>query len=76
MIHLLRIELNDISKIIILDEPSNGLDTSTRDNITEYIKYLNEKGKTVILISHDDYFKNISDKILEFSPSNNPKYIK
>jgi putative ABC transport system ATP-binding protein len=68
--------LNDISKIIILDEPSNGLDTSTRDNITEYIKYLNEKGKTVILISHDDYFKNISDKILEFSPSNNPKYIK
>ena len=76
IIHLLRIELNDLAKIIILDEPSNGLDENTRNNIVGYVKYLNSKGKMILLVTHDPYFKTISDKVLEFTTGENPKYIK
>jgi ABC-type multidrug transport system fused ATPase/permease subunit len=76
IIHLLRIELNDLAKIIILDEPSNGLDENTRNNISSYIQYLNSKGKMILLVTHDSFFKTISDKVLEFKPNENPVYIK
>jgi ABC-type multidrug transport system fused ATPase/permease subunit len=76
IIHLLRVEINDIAKIIILDEPSNGLDENTRNNIVSYIQYLNSKGKMILLVTHDPFFKGISDKVLEFTPNANPKYIK
>ena len=75
IIHLLRIELNDLAKIIILDEPSNGLDENTRNNVVSYIQYLNSKGKMILLVTHDPYFKTISDKVLEFKPDLNPEYI-
>ena len=75
IIHLLRISLNDVAKIVILDEPSNGLDENTRNNIIEYIKSMKDKGKTVLIITHDPYFKGISDKVLQFSTEENPKYI-
>lgn len=76
IIHLLRIELNDLAKIIILDEPSNGLDENTRNNVVRYIKYLNSKEKMILLVTHDPYFKAISDKVLEFTTCENPEYIK
>jgi len=75
LIHLLRISMNDISKIVILDEPSNGLDENTRNNVLEFIKNMRDKRKTVLIISHDPYFKNISDKIIQFYPDKNPEYI-
>lgn len=75
VIHLLRLCLNDFSKIIILDEPSNGLDINTRNSIISFINYLKMKNKTIIIVTHDDYFKNISDKVLEFNSNENPKYI-
>ena len=76
IVHLIRLELNPFAKIIIMDEPSNGLDINTRNNIVEYTKYLNSKGKTIIIITHDDYFKTISDKIIEFREGENPSYVK
>lgn len=72
IIHLLRLDLNNISNTVILDEPSSALDDKTRDNISKYIKYINSKGKTIILISHDNFYKNICDKILKFSNDENP----
>jgi ABC-type multidrug transport system fused ATPase/permease subunit len=75
IIHLLRISLNDIAKIVILDEPSNGLDENTRNSVIEYITNMKMNGKTVLIISHDPHFKGISDKILQFSTEENPKYI-
>lgn len=75
IIHLLRLCLNDFSKIIILDEPSNGLDVNTRNGVMSFIKYLNSNNKTILIITHDEYFKNISDRILEFQSNSNPNYI-
>jgi ABC-type multidrug transport system fused ATPase/permease subunit len=72
IVHLLRLDLNDTSNTVILDEPSSALDDKTRESALNYIKYLNSKGKTILLITHDDYYKNICDYILKFSNSENP----
>ena len=40
-------------KILIFDEPTQGLDAESKAEILKNIKALNEGGKTVIIISHD-----------------------
>ena len=72
IIHLVRLDLNHLSKVIILDEVTSSLDNASRNNIIEYIKYLNNKGKTIIIISHDTYLESIYDIRLQFSHENNP----
>lgn len=39
-------------KLIILDEPTVGIDPQSRNNILETIKKLNEQGSTIIYTSH------------------------
>ena len=72
IIHLLTIDLNKNSKIIILDEISSAIDNKTKENVSEYIKYLKLKGKTILLITHDEYYKSKCDNILQFSEKENP----
>lgn len=72
IVHLLRLDLNDMAKIIILDEVTSALDNDSRDSIIEYIKYLNSKNKTIFIISHDTYFHTIYDLELQFSHVRNP----
>ena len=47
------------SPIILLDEPSTGLDPLMRDNLIELINQEKKKGKTIIMSSH--IFKEIED---------------
>ena len=45
-------------KVLILDEPTAGLDPKGRDDILEQIKILHEKYKmTIVLVSHRDVYK-------------------
>ena len=76
IIHLLRLNLNTTSKIVILDEPSSALDDRTRESASKYIKYLKSKQKTILLITHDDYYKNLCDNLLKFSSDENPIFEK
>ena len=76
IIHLLRIELNDVTKIVILDEPTSHLDVDTRDKVLELIKNLKNKGKTVIIIAHDENCKKICDNIIKFTNNENPTFEK
>lgn len=39
--------------ILILDEPGTGLDVESRENFFNLLKKLNEKGITIMLITHD-----------------------
>jgi len=56
--------LND-PDILIMDEPTAGLDIVTRKSILHLIKKLNKKGKTVIFTSHYiNEMKNLCDKII------------
>ena len=76
ILHLMRLALNDFSKIVIMDEPTSSVDDNTRNNVINFIKHLNSKGKTILIITHDPYLRNICDKILEFSEGKNPEYSK
>ena len=51
-------------KIIILDEPTNGIDRSGLKDVHEIIKEEKNKGKIILLASHDlDDSKLLCDKI-------------
>ena len=39
-------------KVVILDEPTAGVDIELREMLWDYMKYLNENGTTVILTTH------------------------
>jgi sodium transport system ATP-binding protein len=39
-------------EVVIFDEPTNGLDIVTARNVTDYLKLMKEKGKTVIISTH------------------------
>ncbi len=52
------------SSVLVLDEPTAGLDESSRMVLIEILRKLNEEGRTIILISHDERnLKICTDKI-------------
>ena len=45
--------------ILLADEPTGALDNQTTDNIMELFRKLNEKGMTILIITHDT---NVAEK--------------
>ena len=41
------------SKMLLLDEPTAGLDSFATEEMYDYIKKLNDDGMTIIMITHD-----------------------
>ena len=52
------------SKIIILDEPTNGLDADLKMEIIHIIKYFKKYKKCILIISHDKEIVDIFDKVI------------
>lgn len=51
--------------VLILDEPTGGLDETGRVMLKKIINMMNENGHTVIMISHDmDYVAENSDRVI------------
>jgi ABC-type multidrug transport system fused ATPase/permease subunit len=73
IIHLIRIELNQNAKIVILDEPTSALDDISRNNVVKYIEFLKETGKTIFIITHDIFFQQSYYKKLQFFTNKNPE---
>ena len=61
IIHMVRLALLSEPKILLLDEPSNGMDNKTVQNLMNFIKYLQTRRYTIIIITHDKSFFQISD---------------
>lgn len=53
--------------ILLADEPTGALDVKTSEEIMNVFKQLNEKGTTVIIITHDMEVAAACDRIIEIS---------
>lgn len=51
-------------KYILADEPTGALDRTNTDEIMKIFKQLNEEGKTIIMVTHDDYVAGFAAKIV------------
>lgn len=52
-------------ELVLADEPTGALDLSLRNQVAELFIKLRSLGKTVVIVSHDPYFKEISDQVIE-----------
>lgn len=50
--------------IVLADEPTASVDKLNREIILSCLKDLNDKGKTIVLVSHDDYVISRTDRII------------
>lgn len=53
--------------VILADEPTGALDSKTAAEIMELFRELNEKGHTVIIVTHDLEIAKQCDRIIEIS---------
>ncbi|MHC5250973.1 ABC transporter ATP-binding protein [Listeria kieliensis] len=51
--------------IILADEPTGSLDQENRDKIISLLKELHQKGKTVVMVTHDKELATIFSRIIE-----------
>lgn len=50
--------------IILADEPTGNLDSKTGITVMEYLKSLHNRGKTIILVTHDDKLSHYGQRII------------
>ena len=50
--------------IILADEPTGNLDSKTGDEIMEIFETLHEAGNTIILVTHEEYIAEHTDRIV------------
>ncbi len=60
--------------LLILDEPTAGVDVEQRHDLWQYLKEMNERGKTIILTSH--YLEEIQYLCNEIAIINHGKIVK
>ncbi|MFJ5788915.1 ATP-binding cassette domain-containing protein [Lysinibacillus sp. NPDC093197] len=51
--------------IILADEPTGSLDKANADVVLNILKNMNEDGKTIILVTHDEDIKKRGERIVE-----------
>ena len=51
-------------KIILADEPTGNLDTRTGEEIMEILEDLHEQGNTIILVTHEEYIAEHTNRII------------
>ena len=51
-------------EIILADEPTGNLDSKTGLRVMNILKGLHQKGKTIILVTHDEYLSKYGDRII------------
>lgn len=52
-------------EVILADEPTGSLDRENADLVMNVLEYLNSHGRTLILVTHDQYIKNRAGRIID-----------
>ena len=55
------------SKISIVDEPTRSPDDKNKINVMAFLKMLNSRRKTIIILTHDDFIAKSCYKIIELN---------
>ncbi|GED27640.1 bacteriocin ABC transporter ATP-binding protein [Brevibacillus agri] len=53
--------------LILADEPTGSLDVDNRNEIVKLLKELNHKGKTIIIVTHDEYVAGECGRMITLS---------
>ena len=51
-------------KLLLADEPTGALDTTTSYEIMEFIQHLNDEGKTILMVTHEEDIANMCKRIV------------
>lgn len=51
-------------KLILADEPTGSLDRENANMVISILKEYQKMGKTVCLVTHDDYIKTLGDRVV------------
>jgi ABC-type lipoprotein export system ATPase subunit len=51
-------------QLILADEPTGNLDGKNAQKITQVLQLLKERGKTVIVSTHDEQIRELADQVL------------
>ncbi|WP_390410049.1 ATP-binding cassette domain-containing protein [Lacticaseibacillus jixiensis] len=55
--------------VVLADEPTGSLDQVNRDLVMDQIMTLNQTGKTIILVTHDEQIKKLGDVVIALQGS-------
>ena len=50
--------------VILADEPTGNLDSSTEDEILEILNQLNREGKTIVMVTHEDRIAHVTSRVI------------
>lgn len=51
-------------KLLLADEPTGALDTTTSYEIMEFIQHLNDEGKTILIVTHEEDIAHMCKRIV------------
>ncbi len=51
-------------KLLLADEPTGALDSTTSHEIMEFIQQLNDEGKTILMVTHEEDIANMCKRIV------------
>lgn len=51
-------------KLLLADEPTGALDTTTSHEIMAFIQHLNDEGKTILMVTHEEDIANMCKRIV------------
>lgn len=51
-------------QVILADEPTGNLDKTSADDIMNLLRTINQKGNTVVIVTHDEKYANMCHRII------------
>jgi len=54
-------------ELILADEPTGSLDSYNKKTVCDLLKEMQKSGKTIVVVTHDDYLKQYADRVIELS---------